>query len=541
MKRPMQKKVRRNVVSRLSCLASDPDGGVPSSSYLGRSAIARPKSAVKTMASFCCGHVFGKTMSALETIEARKWSPGSWRGLESLQMAEYEDKALEASVLAKLSKLPPLVQPAECDQLKAMLAQAAEGKAFIVQGGDCAERFMDCEAERLEAQLKVLVQMGAIVGEATGVPPVVIARIAGQYGKPRSKPTETVEGYGEIMSFKGDNINGYEPSERKWDPKRLLDGYFHSAATLNYLRSLRMSADLSSFREVDAAFTQALPNGPQHAAVAAGVKKHGKGAEAALFFTAHEAMQLNLEEALTRPVGGAHYNLSAHLVWIGDRTRQLLGGHVEYFRGLANPLGVKVGPSMKDDELAELVAVLNPRKEAGKLLLITRYGKGKVEQFLPGHIKAVKVRNARARDAPLAARPSSARPLTATCCPAPRLCAPLSASGERRAGGLAVRRRARQHRLGQGRAQDAPLRRRDGRGRQGARDPPRGGQRAGGRAPRADGPGERHRVHGRLHACDRGRPRQELRDLVRPAPQRQAGDRGRLHDRARARPAGCPK
>jgi len=330
-------------------------------------------------------------MSAnVKTVTSRTWSPGSWRALESLQMAEYEDKALEASVFAKLSKLPPLVQPAECDELKALLAKAADGKAFIVQGGDCAERFMDCEAERLEAQLKVLVQMGAIVGQATGTPPVVIARIAGQYGKPRSKPTETVDGFGEIMSFKGDNINGYEPAERKWDPKRLLDGYFHSAATLNYLRSLRMSADLSSFKDIDVGFTASSAAHAQNVQIAAGVKKSGKTAEQAVFFTAHEAMQLDLEEALTRPVGEAHYNLSAHLVWIGDRTRQLLGGHVEYFRGLANPIGVKVGPSMKDDELADLVTVLNPHKEAGKLVIITRYGSGKIDEFLPKHIAAVK-------------------------------------------------------------------------------------------------------------------------------------------------------
>ncbi|KAJ1627830.1 DAHP synthetase [Pavlovales sp. CCMP2436] len=326
-------------------------------------------------------------MSDAATIAARTWAPGSWRVLESQQMAEYEDKVLEASVIAKLSKLPPLVQPSECDALKALLAKAAAGEAFIVQGGDCAERFIDCEAERLEAQLKVLVQMGAIVSEATGVPPVVIARIAGQYGKPRSKPTEVVEGHGEIMSFKGDNINGYEPEERKWDPKRLLEGYYHSASTLNYLRSLRMSADLSKFFDLDVGFTSKSATHAQNIQVAAGVKK---SAGATTFYTAHEAMQLNLEEALTRPVGDAHYNLSAHMVWIGDRTRQMLGGHVEYFRGIANPIGVKVGPSMKNDELAELVAVLNPNKEAGKLVIITRYGHDKVEQYLPGHIAAVK-------------------------------------------------------------------------------------------------------------------------------------------------------
>jgi len=326
----------------------------------------------------------------VKTVLARKWSPSSWQALESLQMAEYDDKAAETKVLSKLSKLPGLVQAAECEALKTQLAAASKGEAFIVQGGDCAERFMDCEPERLEAQLKLVLQMGAIVSEATGAPTVRIARIAGQYGKPRSKPTEVLEGYGEIMSFKGDNINGYEPTERKWDPERLLTGYFHSAATLNYLRSLQQSGDMGAMiKAIDVGFLSASSDHAQSARIADGIKKNLVPAEASGFFTSHEAMQLNLEEALTRQVGDKYYNLSAHLVWIGDRTRQLLGGHVEYFRGLANPVGCKVGPSMKDDELADLVRVLNPNKEEGKVMLITRYGKDKVADYLPGHIKAV--------------------------------------------------------------------------------------------------------------------------------------------------------
>ena len=188
---------------------------------------------------------------AKATIAARTWSPSSWRSLESLQMASYEAADAPEKIFDKLSKLPPLVQSTEVDALKELLAAAARGERFIVQGGDCAERFMDCETDRLWRQLGVLFQMGEIVSKSTGKGAVRIARIAGQYGKPRSKPTEVVEGHGEIMSFKGDNINGYPVEERKWDPKRLLEGYFHSAATLNYLRGVVSSGGLECLAELD--------------------------------------------------------------------------------------------------------------------------------------------------------------------------------------------------------------------------------------------------------------------------------------------------
>jgi 3-deoxy-7-phosphoheptulonate synthase len=305
-------------------------------------------------------------------------------------MAEWEDKAAATKILDKLGKLPPLVQPAEADRLKSVLAAAGRGERFMVQGGDCAERFLDCEAGRLEAQIKMILQMGMISEHYTGKPSVCIARIAGQYGKPRSKPTETVEGFGEIMSFKGDNINGFDPTERKWDPERLLQGYFHSSATLNFLRSFTQNANPKEMSKInvgplkDAANFESIKaaTGEIGAKLASGCPTE--------FFTAHEAMQLDLEEALTRRSGDKYYNLSAHLVWIGDRTRQLTGAHVEYFRGIANPIGVKVGPSMKPDELQELVKILNPNKEEGRLMLITRYGAGKVDSMLPTHIEAVK-------------------------------------------------------------------------------------------------------------------------------------------------------
>jgi len=320
------------------------------------------------------------------------WEPSSWRSKTALQIAEWEDQKLAGKVLDKIGKLPPLVQAREAENLKAMLAEAGRGERFIVQGGDCAERFIDCEGGRLEQQLKLILQMGMIHEHLTSTPPVCIMRIAGQYGKPRSKPTEVVEGYGEIMSFKGDNINGIEPADRKWDPERLLQGYFHSAATLNFLRSYSASADSVELAGVKIGLLSGASDFASLKTNAQGISAKYLAADAPKqFFTAHEAMQLDLEEALTRKVGDKYYNLSAHLVWIGDRTRQLDGAHVEYFKGISNPIGVKVGPSMKPEELTELVKTLNPNKEEGKLMLITRYGAGKVEDMLPQHIEAVKV------------------------------------------------------------------------------------------------------------------------------------------------------
>merc|ERR1712048_30407 len=214
--------------------------------------------------------------------------------------------------------------------------------------------------------------------------------IAGQYGKPRSKPTETVEGVGEVMSFKGENINGFDLKERKWNPERLLHGYFHSAATLNFLRAYTMSADPTALCNINLTALQPSAKFEAMKATAREIGAKYVSSAPVEFFTAHEAMQLDLEEALTRPVGDEYYNLSAHLLWIGDRTRQLDNAHVEYFKGISNPIGCKIGPSMKAEELQELVTLLNPNKEEGRLTLITRYGAGKVEDMLPTHIEAVK-------------------------------------------------------------------------------------------------------------------------------------------------------
>jgi len=345
----------------------------------------------RSHATMAATNLPAEDQAVIDAVGARTWAPGSWRQYESLQMASYEDQPeTYTKVMAKLGKVPPLVQPAEVDKLTSMLAAAGRGEAFIIQGGDCAERFMDCEAERLDVQLSLLMQMGAIVERSAGKKAVRIARLAGQYGKPRSSPKETVAGVGEVMSFKGDNINGYALEDRAWDSKRLLEGYWHSAATLNYVRGLAMADDFASsmMSKLDVTPLQASPKAAEWNTVVSGIK--ATPPDLSGVFTAHEAMQLDLEEALTRPVlGKGYYNLSAHMVWIGDRTRQITGGHVEYFRGIKNPVGCKVGPTMTPPELRQLVHILNPDKIEGRLVLITRYGNSKIEQMLPAHIKAV--------------------------------------------------------------------------------------------------------------------------------------------------------
>jgi len=310
-------------------------------------------------------------------------------------MATYEeDKEAYDATVAKLSELPALVTAGECKKLISLMAECCEGKRFMVLGGDCAEKFAYCTDDYLSKQTEVLFQMSAIISMMTAKPALTIGRMAGQYGKPRSSPMETVEGWGKIYSYKGENINGYEPKDRKWDPKRLLEGYWHSAATLNYMRGLKSDASEMEalYKSVD---MEALKTSPDFGAEAAMLEASIKSqapilAAGADIFTAHEGMQLDLEEALTRKASdGSYYNLSTNLLWIGDRTRKLTEGHIEYFKGISNPVGCKTGPTMKPEEIAELVQILNPNKIPGKLMIITRYGAGKVKGILPGHIKAV--------------------------------------------------------------------------------------------------------------------------------------------------------
>ncbi|KAI5310809.1 Aromatic/aminoadipate aminotransferase 1 [Ascosphaera atra] len=349
-----------------------------------------------------------------------EWTPSSWRTKPVKQDVVYDDKDRLESSLAKLRRLPPLVTSQEIHTLKRNLRDVALGKAFVLQGGDCAELFDYCNSEKIEAKIKLLLQMSLILIWGAGKPVVRIARIAGQFAKPRSSPFETIDGV-TMPAFRGDNVNGFDadPELRKPDPERLVTAYFHSAATLNYMRASLSSglADLHSpldwnlghvldpvvkekYEQIVNRITDSLSF-----MRTVGLDKD-RGFETADIFTSHEGLMLEYEEALTRlsaphsrRVAAAHgeaeeakeayYGTSAHFLWIGDRTRQLDGGHVEYFRGLANPIGIKIGPSMQADELVQLLDIVNPDKEVGKVVLVSRYGAGKIAQHLPAHIQAV--------------------------------------------------------------------------------------------------------------------------------------------------------
>lgn len=334
------------------------------------------------------------------------WSPGSWRTKPIKQDVVYPDQPALDSALAKLSTLPPLVHPSEVDRLRASLKDVSLGHAFLLQGGDCAESFDDCSAAPIEAKVKVLLQMSLIMVWGARIPVVRIARMAGQYAKPRSSPTELHDGR-QIPSFRGHNVNGYEPHDRTPDPARLVAAYFHSAATLNYLRGLLYSgfADLHQPHNWNLDWIRSDKIRERYSGIVDRLldclsfmrtigADHDETLKRADIYSSHEGLILDFEESMTRKVVGKDgkegwYNLGAHFLWIGDRTRQLDGAHIEYFRGLRNPLGLKVGPTMAPEELVRVLDILDPDFEAGKITLISRYGATKVEALLPDHIKAV--------------------------------------------------------------------------------------------------------------------------------------------------------
>jgi len=324
------------------------------------------------------------------------------------QQVIYDDVHAAENALKKLESLPPLVTPTEINKLRASLKEVALGKAFLLQGGDCAELFDYCCPAQIDSKIKLILQMSLVIIWGGNIPVVRIARMAGQFAKPRSSMTEKLEGGTEIMSFRGDNINGYSHDQRVPDPKRLVDAYFHSAATLNYVRAQLASgfADLHHPFEWTLSHVQDDETKMQYQKTVDSIndairfmRTIGADESSALssvnLYTSHEGMLLEYEQSLTRqlkdPQDGKMkwYNTSGHFVWIGDRTRQLGGAHVEFFRGIENPIGIKVGPTMEDDELVQLLDIVNPNKEIGKITLITRYGCEKVADKLPGHIKAV--------------------------------------------------------------------------------------------------------------------------------------------------------
>lgn len=341
--------------------------------------------------------------------ERKEWTPVTWQDCPIKQDVVYDDYSKVEMALEKLESLPPLVHPMEIETLKTKLKAAAEGKAFLIQGGDCAELFDYCTQANIENKLKVLLQMSLVLIWGTKLPVVRIGRMAGQYAKPRSKLTETVNGK-EIPSFRGDNINGFEESDRTPDPARLVSSYFHSAATLNFIRASLQNglADLRHPNDWDLSHVRKDSVKERYQDVVTRIieglefmKTVGADQSSDItsidFYTSHEALLLEYEQSLTRllrdPTSPTRekkwYNTSAHFIWIGDRTRQLDNAHVEFFRGVANPIGIKVGPSMDASELVKLLNIVDPDFETGRVTLISRYGASKIQDLLPSHIKAV--------------------------------------------------------------------------------------------------------------------------------------------------------
>ncbi|KAK9476759.1 DAHP synthetase [Lipomyces japonicus] len=363
------------------------------------------KNAAKLRSNSTSRQVFDNNVG-FDTQE-KGWEPTSWQSKPIVQDVVYDDENAVEKALQKLEALPPLVSPLEINKLQKQLADAALGKAFVLQGGDCAELFDYCNQDRIESKMKILLQMSLVLIWGIKLPLVRIARLAGQFAKPRSKLTEEYNGK-TIPSFRGDNINGFDPEDRIPDPERLVSAYFHSAATLNFIRSSLSSgfADLHTpydwslshiqSSEVKARYQTVVNSITEGLSFMKTVGADSSNLESIDLFTSHEGLLLEFEQSLTRQLrdpndGGKKkwYNTSAHFIWIGDRTRQLNGAHVEYFRGIMNPIGVKVGPSMAADELVRILDILDPNFIVGKITLITRYGTAKIEQVLPSHIKAV--------------------------------------------------------------------------------------------------------------------------------------------------------
>jgi len=339
------------------------------------------------------------------------WTPASWRGKPAKHIpSDYPDLAELSRVETNLRRMPPLVFAGEARRLKSLLGDVSAGKAFLLQGGDCAESFKEFAADNIRDTFRLILQMAVVLTFAGGKPIVKVGRMAGQFGKPRSSPVETIGGV-ELPSYRGDNINGMEftPEARIPDPQRLMQAYSQSAATLNLLRAFAGGgyADLYNIHRWTLGFVNDSPQGARYrelsekisesltfmAAIGVTPETHPE-MHRVEFFTSHEGLLLGFEEAMTRvdSTSGEWYDTSAHLLWIGERTRQLDGAHVEYFRGIRNPIGVKVGPTLETDELNRLIDVLNPKDEAGRLTLYGRFGYDKIEARLPALLKATQGR-----------------------------------------------------------------------------------------------------------------------------------------------------
>lgn len=337
-----------------------------------------------------------------------KWKKGSWRSFPALQQPVWPAGPEFDHTLKTLAHLPPLVFAGECLTLKEQLALAAEGKAFVLQCGDCAEDFSRCTGPDIRELLKVILQMAVVLAYAGEKRVIKIGRIAGQYAKPRSSDTELVDGV-EIPSYRGDMVNSPEATleARTPDPKRMLEGYYRAAATLNLVRSFTLGgyAALHRVQAWHRASLDALPAGQKYEELVKQIWKtitfmstigldpeHTPQLNQVTLYTSHEALLLDYEEMLTRmdSTSGGWFDCSGHMLWIGDRTRQLDGAHVEFLRGVKNPLGMKVGPGHDIDDIKALIERLNPDNEAGRLTLITRFGAEKISTFLPGLLQEIR-------------------------------------------------------------------------------------------------------------------------------------------------------
>ena len=337
-----------------------------------------------------------------------KWAPDTWRNFPVQQMPFYSDAAKLSVVEQRLAGFPPLVFAGEARKLKKKLAKVSEGKGFLLQGGDCAESFAEHSADNIRDFFRVFLQMAVVLTFAGGQPVVKVGRIAGQFAKPRSSPTETIDGV-EYPIYRGDIVNDSEATiaGRVPDPERQIMAYRQSAATLNLLRAFAQGgyANLEHVHQWTLGFLKDSPASDQYKELSDRITEAmgfmracGITAETAPqlrstdFFTSHEALLLGYEQAMTRvdSTSGDYYATSGHMLWIGDRTRQLDHAHVEFARGVKNPIGLKCGPSLKHDELIKLIDVLNPENEPGRLTLIARFGADKVEKHLPELIRAVK-------------------------------------------------------------------------------------------------------------------------------------------------------
>ena len=338
---------------------------------------------------------------------AEKWMPGNWRKKDIRQVPVYPDADALSAVEAQIRNYPPLVFAGEARRLRDSLADVAAGRAFLMQGGDCAESFAEFHPDNIRDTFRVLLQMAIVLTFAASCPVVKVGRMAGQFAKPRSSDTETIDGV-ELPSYRGDSVNGIEFTEaaRTPDPQRMVQSYNQSAATLNLLRAFAQGgyADLNQVHRWNLSFVEQSPAGERYKNLAeqldealAFMAACGMNSETAHqireteFYTSHEALLPGYEEAMTRidSTTGDWYDTSAHMLWIGDRTRDPDEAHIEFLRGVANPLGCKAGPTQTPDELLRVIDTLNPENIPGRMTVITRMGHDAVEEKLPALVRAV--------------------------------------------------------------------------------------------------------------------------------------------------------